>query len=123
MLRSFLVAGVAIVAAVVPAQASAWQSNVFQSPSGNIRCKHYPASMAIVCATAVPRRSVRLDLNGVRRGNTYMRRSGPVLRYGQVWYTDENEIICGSREDGIACFTEDFGFRISKERLVIDNTY
>jgi hypothetical protein len=56
--RLCILLGLAAGALYATSEADAWTSNVFHSPSGNIRCAYRPWNESVVCATASTRRSV-----------------------------------------------------------------
>jgi hypothetical protein len=87
----------------------AWTSNIWHSPSGNIRCSyidpHGSAGPEVECMTASPLRAATLSIG---RGDAWrispyppVPLRGPVLGYGQSWRLES--VTCAMRTSGVTC--------------------
>ncbi len=95
----------AALAGVAAVEASAWDSNWFRSPTGNIRCRYWPADSLLACTTLNNRRFTGVTLNGrsfARTSYGYSFPGGPVLTYGDSW-TIRGRFRCVSRFNGMTC--------------------
>jgi hypothetical protein len=110
----------ALGSAVGVADAAAWESNKWRSPSNNIRCVWRNWNHSITCATRSPRRSVTLYANGrTAIARAFVPPIGPVLGYGYTWSNDYtgNDTTCTSSIAGITCWNEYAGFQIARENV------
>lgn len=117
-LRPLLVLGgiVATLAVAAPASAApaslSWNSNWFQSPTGNLRCRYWPSDRLLGCTTLNNARMVAVTLFGssfVRRSFGYSFPGGPVLTYGDSWSV-RNKFRCNSSFNGMRCVSLQTGF-------------
>jgi hypothetical protein len=110
----------ALGSAVGVADAAAWESNKWRSPSNNIRCVWRNWNHSVTCVTASPRRSVTLYANGrIAIGRATLPPVGPILGYGYSWqnhYTGY-DTSCSSEVTGISCGNGLGWFNISRERV------
>src|SRR5438552_1286432 len=89
-----LLALMALIALVVPATGSAWRSNRWQNPTGNISCRYDDLNLFIRCMTWNDGLTVQLRANRspARRlanwsdADEFTGRE-PVLAYGVMWRT------------------------------------
>ncbi len=91
-------------AVLVPAgAATAWRSNTFSSPTGNIQCKYDQYNEVVSCRTLNDNWVAAVPLYGASykvRGGYYVR--GQTLYYGQTW-TVSGKFRCWSRVEGMTC--------------------
>jgi hypothetical protein len=84
--------------------ASAWQANVWRSPSGNIACRYYPTLVVVTCQTDNDQFALAVSRRGGRAFRTYYRWIpdwANALDYGQRWTAPG--FSCRSRTDGMTC--------------------
>ena len=98
------VAGSSPLPAPTPSRQSyGWESNRFESPSGNIQCRYEPGNRRLGCSSSITGQSAWVS----RRWYAYSRysvipgRSAYVLEYGSSWRGDG--FRCVSRTDGMEC--------------------
>ena len=109
-------AGGAAASAFGASSASAAQTDLWQSPTGNIRCA-YVNQTGVGCYTRNNGRWAMLrSFAGVSIG--YNRRglpAGRVLRYGSTW--KKSTFRCTSRRDGMRCWSTytGRGFHLSRQ--------
>jgi Family of unknown function (DUF6636) len=123
----------AVMALAVPAAAQAKDTH-FRTPSGNIGCRFTDAPQYLRCdilqtSDAPPKpRSCDLDYGYAyalnRRGRTHVlcagdtviRRSAPVFRYGRTKHL--GNMTCESKRTGLLCFNlAGHGFILSRARI------
>jgi hypothetical protein len=97
---------------------TAWNSNWFQSPTGNIRCRYFVSSRLLACTTLNNGRMLGVTLTGTpfaRRSFGYSFPGGPVLSYGD-WWSVRGKFRCDSRSTGMTCksLQTRFGFFINR---------
>ncbi len=119
-IRFFLVA-LAVALTLGAASAEAWNSNYFQSPTGNIRCRYFQNSSGrqLACITLNNGRLVGVTPTGQSfetfdsRGYLFPR--GPTLNYGEFWRV-RGLYRCDARRKGMACrsLRSGHGFLINK---------
>lgn len=120
MRRLFVLAALVAALAAVPA-ASAWRSNEFVSPSGNIHCEFIDYGAGVTCMLANNRRQAAVSA----RGRGFEVRNWPdpyvtfqyVLGYGRSWTAGRyycrsfvSAMVCGNRWTG-------HGFSIAREGI------
>jgi hypothetical protein len=103
------------------AGSGSWESDYFESPSGNILCRYFPeANPVMACMTLNDG-----AMGGVRLccGRGFLRRwtnrpflHGPVLRYGEIWRAP-GEFRCKSSFNGMRCrsLQSGHGFFINRD--------
>jgi uncharacterized protein DUF6636 len=125
----------AVLAAAAAAAASPLHSKTFRTPSRNIGCAYYDAS---ITGTAIfrcdllsglhpePARRCEGDWTGASMslrgragptcaGDTVYDRRAPILAYGRVW--SRAGLTCTSRMTGLTCRNRDgHGFFLARER-------
>ena len=116
LLSCFAMVGVAAIGGLTASSASAAQVDLWQSPTGNIRCG-YADQTGIACYTRNNGRVALLRSFG-NSGIGYTNRglpAGRVLPYGSVWR--QSTFRCHSRRDGMRCWSTytGHGFHISRE--------
>lgn len=109
-------AGAAMVLAFTASSASAAQTDLWQSPTGNIRCG-YANQTGVGCYTRNNGRWAVLRSFG-NSAVGYQRRglpAGRVLGYGRTWA--RSTFRCTSRSDGMRCWSTytGHGFHISRD--------
>ena len=117
----------AIVAALVlPGVASAWSSNTWQSPTGNIICRYAPGLGAVVtCATRDTNRIAYVTSTGAGQLNlgeigALADAYGPILQYGQKWEPPSASFECLSTITSMRCVNRHGqGFWISRAGVQI----
>jgi hypothetical protein len=126
---------VAVVAGVLvaPATAQALVTKTFRTPSKNIACAFYPASITgravfrcdlLSGLKPEPKRHCDVDWTGASMGpsgkagptcagDTVYDRRAPVLGYGRTW--SYGGVVCASRATGLTCRNrERHGFFLSR---------
>lgn len=110
------IAGMALIGGISASGASAAQVDLWQSPSGNIRCG-YADQTGIACYMRDTGRYGALrSFGGSSVGYTRTGLpGGRVLPYGAVW--SRSTFRCQSRRDGMRCASSftGHGFHISRE--------
>jgi len=83
--------------------AAGWESNVFSSPTGNIRCRYAPNTQFVTCMTANDGWVAYLPRYGKAVHDDYSTwiGYGRTLQYGQRWRAPG--FNCVSRFDGMTC--------------------
>ena len=133
MRRVLVIATLAGVLAV-PGTAEALVTKTFRTPSKNIACAFYPASITgravfrcdlLSGLKPKPARHCDVDWTGASMGprgkagptcagDTVYDRSAPVLAYGRTW--SYGGIVCTSRTSGLTCRNGDkHGFFLSRD--------
>jgi hypothetical protein len=91
------------------ARASAWNSNVWRNPTGNIACRYNPGVGVVQCMTHNDGFTLRVrafrgaDVN--RRGYVYVPPYAPTLAYGYTWDSGGGwGLHCTSRSTGMRCW-------------------
>jgi hypothetical protein len=110
-----LVGAVVATVGVTPDPSAAWDSNVFSSPTGNIRCRYAPNTQYLTCLTANDGWIAYLPRYGrpVHDNNSTWIGYGRTLRYGDRWRAPG--FSCTSRSDGITCRNQaGHGFLINR---------
>lgn len=121
MIRKTLIA--LLLALALPATSSAWQSDTFQSPSGNLICKYRYNFNAITCGAfssqlvvhmtsrGRPVQGQRLSWDGTERW--------PVLGYGLTWNRG-GSISCRSLTVGMRCTNQaGWYFQLARSGVVV----
>jgi hypothetical protein len=94
--------------------APSWESDYFQSPTGNIRCRYfYAANPLMACVTLNDTAMVGVRAccrPGFRRWGTgnHGFPPGPTLQYGQTWRS-RGEFKCKSYFDRMECWSVQSG--------------
>jgi hypothetical protein len=103
----------AALALAAPAAADAWESDTFQSPTGNLICKYRWNLEAITCGAFSSAKIIHLRKYGRPvEGNRISwngSESWPTLRYGQV-YNAGRPVSCRSLWSGMRCQNADGWF-------------
>ena len=119
---------------VAPAPAGALVTKTFRTPSKNIACAFYPASITgravfrcdlLSGLKPKPKQHCDVDWTGASMGprgkagptcagDTVYDRSAPILAYGRTW--SYGGIVCTSRTSGLTCRNGDkHGFFLSRD--------
>ena len=100
-----VVLGLSLLPASAPAS-SAFESNWFRSPTGNIRCRYFPQDAVLACKTLNNGRAAVVPLRGrayvLRQLTDYTFPRGPVLAYGDYWAVPRR-FRCDSTTAGMRC--------------------
>lgn len=107
MIRKTLIAVAAVAALAVAAPtAGAWQSDTFQSPSGNLLCKYRYDYDSITCGARNSQMVIHMTSRGrPSQGSRLSWDRGtywPVLHYGWKW-NEGKPISCTSLFGGMKC--------------------
>jgi hypothetical protein len=99
-------AALALGAVILVANANAWYSNVWRSPSRNIACRYYAQRYTVLCETENDAFAVAVGRYSGRAYRTHYSSIPyrvPILPYGTFWSADG--IRCVSRSTGMTCRT------------------
>jgi hypothetical protein len=104
--RGLVVLVLSSLLAVSAESASAFRSNWFQSPSGNIRCRYFTEGDVMACNTLNNGRVAVVPVRGqayvLARLTDFTFPRGPVLHYGDYWSL-AGRFRCDSYTYGMRC--------------------
>jgi hypothetical protein len=109
---------VVVASLVFASQASAWSSNTWHSPTGNIRCKFTRSVRVVACGVLNEGATIYLGINGKPRiaydDAVYDIPAGPALPYGSYW--SAVGFRCTSFSDRMQCVGvySDHGFWLNR---------
>lgn len=123
MIRKTMIALALGAALALPAAASAWQSDTFRSPTGNLVCKYRYQYDSITCGAKNTGMVIRMNSRGRPLQGSLLswdRGTGwPVLYYGDSWNRG-GSVSCRSFFGGMRCQNQaGWYFMISRSGIVV----